>query len=155
MDGWLRIGAAVAATAMTATLGIAQEKRISRSNLPPAVEKTVAAEAAHATVRGFSEERENGHTYYEAELTVDGHSRDVLMDGQGNVVEVEEQVALDALPKEVRAGLMSQVGNGQILRVESITKHEKIVAYEAQVKTGSKRSEIQVGPDGKRLDHEE
>jgi hypothetical protein len=29
------------------------------------------------------------------------------------------------------------------------------MAYEAQVRTGTKRSEIQVGPDGKPLAHEE
>ena len=31
----------------------------------------------------------------------------------------------------------------------------KLVAYEAQVTTNGKRSEVQVGPDGKPLDHEE
>jgi hypothetical protein len=29
------------------------------------------------------------------------------------------------------------------------------VAYEAQVMTGGKKSEVQVGPDGKPLNHEE
>jgi len=120
-----------------------------------ALEKIVAQQTEHATVRGFSEEREKGETYYEAELTVDGHSRDVLMDAQGNIVEVEEQVAVDKLPADVRAGLMAQVGKGKILNVESITKHDQIVAYEAHAVTRGKRTEIQVGPDGKRLDHEE
>ena len=41
------------------------------------------------------------------------------------------------------------------MKVESITKHDKVVAYEAQVITNGKRSEVQVGPDGKPLDHEE
>jgi hypothetical protein len=39
--------------------------------------------------------------------------------------------------------------------VESITIHGKLVAYEAKVDTNGKRSEIQVSPDGKPLDHEE
>jgi len=42
-----------------------------------------------------------------------------------------------------------------ILKVESITKKDKLVAYEAQVDTSGKKSEVQVGPDGKPLDHEE
>jgi hypothetical protein len=41
------------------------------------------------------------------------------------------------------------------VKVESITKHDRLVAYEAKVLTGTKKSEIQVGPDGKPLDHEE
>src|SRR5437899_1803660 len=55
----------------------AQEKKIKRSDLPPAVEKTVARESVGATIRGFSEEKENGQTFYEAEMTVNGHSKDV------------------------------------------------------------------------------
>jgi len=131
------------------------EKKIKRSDLPPAVEKTVAAESQGATLRGLSEEKENGQTYYEAELTVAGHSRDVLIDTNGNIVEVEEQVAFEKLPAEVQAGLQTKAGTGRITRVESITKHGKLVAYEAKVVTAGKRSEVQVGPDGKPLDHEE
>lgn len=133
----------------------AQEKKIKRSDLPPAVEKAVAAQSSGATIRGFSEEKEKGQTYYEAEMMVNGHSKDVLMDGTGAVVEVEEQVALAALPADVKAGLQAKAGKGKITKVESITKHDKLVAYEAQINTAGKHSEAQVGPDGKPLDHEE
>ena len=52
-----------------------QEKKIKRSDLPAAVEKTVTAEGQGATIRGFSKERENGQTFYEAELIVNGHTK--------------------------------------------------------------------------------
>ena len=133
----------------------AQEKKIKRADLPPAVEKTVAAQSVGATVRGFSQEKEKGQVYYEAEMTVNGHSKDVLIDPNGAVVEVEEEVAIDALPPAVKAGLQSKAGSGKIVKVESLTKHDKLVAYEAQVNTNGKKSEVQVGPDGKPLDHEE
>src|SRR4051812_37192323 len=61
------------------------ETAIKRSELPPAVEKTVAAESAHATVKGFTREVEHGQTFYEAELVVGGHARDVLMDEAGTI----------------------------------------------------------------------
>jgi hypothetical protein len=133
----------------------AQEKKIKRADLPPAVEKTVAAQSAGATVRGFSQEKEKGQIYYEAEMTVNGHSKDVLMDANGAIVEVEEEVAIDALPAAVKAGLQSKAGSGKIVKVETLTRHDKLVAYEAQVNTNGKKSEVQVGPDGKPLDHEE
>jgi hypothetical protein len=132
-----------------------QEKKIKRSDLPPAVEKTVVAQSAGATIRGFSTEKENGQTLYEAEMTVNGHSKDVSMTADGSVVEVEEQVALDSLSPEVKAGLLAKAGKGKILKVESLTKKDKLVAYEAKIETDGKKSEIQVGPDGKPLDHEE
>jgi hypothetical protein len=133
----------------------AQERKIRRSDLPPAVEKTVAAQSAGATVKGFSKEKEKGQTYYEAEMVVNGHSKDILMDANGAIVEVEEEAAMDALPAEVKAGLQSKAGEGKLVKVETITKKDKLVAYEAQVTKGGKKSEVQVGPDGKPLDHEE
>jgi hypothetical protein len=133
----------------------AQEKKIERSDLPPAVEKTVAAQSTGATIRGFSTEKEKGQTLYEVEMTVNGHSKDISMTTDGSIVEVEEQVAFDSLSPEVKAGLQAKAGKGKITKVESLTKKDKLVAYEAKVETNGKKSEVQVGPDGKPLDHEE
>lgn len=144
-----------AGTLLLAGSASAQEKKIKRSELPPAVEKTVAAQSQGATIRGFSTEIEKGQTLFEVEMTVSGHSKDVSMTADGSVVEVEEQVALDSLSPEVKAGLQAKAGKGKITKVESLTKKDKLVAYEAQVVTNGKKSEVQVGPDGKPLDHEE
>lgn len=140
-----------------ATLSLqAQEKKIARQQLPPAVEKAVAAEESKgATVKGFSTEVEKGQKLYEAELTENGHGKDVSMDAQGNVVEVEEEVSLDSLPAAVKDGLRKAAGSSSITKVESLTKKGKLVAYEAAVKNGNKRSEVQVGPDGEKLAHKE
>jgi hypothetical protein len=140
---------------LMATSAVAQEKKIKRSDLPPAVEKTVAAQSAGAAVKGFSTEKEKGQTYYEAEMVVNGHSKDILIDVNGAVVEVEEEVAMNALPADVKAGLQAKAGEGKLVKVETITKKDKLVAYEAQVTKSGKKSEVQVGPDGKPLDHEE
>jgi hypothetical protein len=131
------------------------ETAIRRSDLPASVEKTVAAESVRARVKGITREVENGTTFYEAELIVDGHTRDVLMDEHGTIVEIEEQVTFTALPATVRAALTTRVGGGRITRVESLTKHGRIVAYEAHVFKKGVRSEVQVGPNGEALDHEE
>ena len=88
-------------------------------------------------------------------MTVNGHSKDVLMDMGGAVVEVEEQVPTESLSPAVRAGLEAKAGNGRLVKVETLTKKGKLVAYEAQVLTNGKKSEVQVGPDGEALDHEE
>lgn len=145
-----------AALSLEATLsGQEQEKKIQRTDLPAPVEKTVAAQSQGATIKGFSEEKENGQTYYEAEMMVSGHSKDVLIDRNGSVVEIEEQVAFDSLPAAVKQGLESKAGQGKIVKVESLTKHDRLVAYEAKVQADGKKREIEVGPDGKQLDHEE
>ena len=132
---------------------VAQEKKITRAQLPAAVEKTVARESQGATINGFATEIENGKRLYEVELTVDGHSKDISMDKNGNIVEIEEEVAMDSLPAAVQEGLRKAAGAGTIGKIESLTKRGKLVAYEAHVKTGTKRSEIQVGPNGEKLAH--
>lgn len=134
---------------------LAEEKKIKRSELPAAVEKTVVEQSKGATIRGFNEEKENGQTTYEVEMLVNGHTKDVQMDANGAVIEIEEQVDSEAVSSEVRAGLQAKAGKGKIAKIESITKKEKLVAFEAQVVTNGKKSEVQVGPDGQPLDHEE
>lgn len=151
--GSLALGCLVALIA--ALSANAEEKRIAKSDLPEAVQKTVEEQSRNATVRGFTKEIEDGKTYYEVELRVDGHSKDVLMDPAGEVVEVEEEVALPSLSRAVTEGLQKKAGSGKIVKVESLTKHGTLVAYEAQVRSGNKKSEVQVGPSGETLAHPE
>ena len=152
---FVAIIAIVTAVASIVTPAQSQEKKIKRSDLPPAVERTVARESQGAALRGLSREKENGQVLYEAELMVDGHTKDLLLDEAGTVVEVEEQQSLESLSTAVRDGLQAWAGKAKIVKVESVTKKGKVVAYEAQVLNGGKRSEVQVGPNGRPLDHEE
>lgn len=151
------IAVAMAAAMLLSPVASAQdqEKKIKRSDLPPKVEKVVVEQSKGATIRGFSQEQENGKTIYEAELMVNGHSKDVSIDADGVVVEVEEQIGAESLSPTVRDGLQAKAGNGKLVKIEALTKKGKVVAYEAKVLTNGKKSEVQVGPDGKPLDHEE
>ena len=152
----IKLSIALVAIALgTCSVALAQEKKLKREQLPPAVEKTVARESQGATINGFATEIENGKRLYEVELTVDGRSKDISMDSNGNILEVETEVAMDSLPAAVQDGLRKAAGAGTIGKIESLTKRGKLVAYEAHVKTGTKRSEIQVGPNGEKLAHPE
>jgi len=133
----------------------AQERRITAADLPAAVRATAEQQSKGATVRGYSRETEHGRVQYEVEMMIAGRSRDVTIGGDGTVLEIEQQVDLDALPAPVRAALLKKAGQGRITRVESLTKGAVLVAYEAAIVTGGKRSEVQVGPDGTALTHEE
>ncbi len=146
----------VAATLLFFTLGAsAQEKKTDRSNLPPAVQKTVQEQSKGATVKGFSTEKEHGKTVYEAEMMVSGHSKDLEIAEDGTLNEIEEEIVFSSLPSNVQAALTAKAGDAKITKVESLTKHNKLVAYEAATLKGTKKGEIQVGPDGGKLSHEE
>lgn len=151
----------LAASGIAFILGIpvaqSQEKKIDRSALPAAVEKTVAAQSQGATIKGFAIERENGKQVYEAEMIFKGHTKDIQIAENGALNEIEEEVAFDALPADVQTALNAKASTtgAKIAKVESLTKQGKLVAYEAATLKGAKKGEIQVGPDGKKLAHEE
>jgi uncharacterized membrane protein YkoI len=149
-------GLVTVALAATYTVSAgAAEKRIARKDLPAAVQKTADKLSVGATVRGYTKDNEDGQWEYEVEMMVGGHSKDVSIAPDGSVLEVEEQVTLDSLSPQARSALQSKAGKGTITKIESITKHGRIVAYEAQVTTAGKHSEIQVGPSGEPLNREE
>ena len=145
------IAAAFIFVTVLSSQATAQERRLTHARLPAAVRRTADEQSKGARVRGYSTEMDEGQRVYEVATTVHGRSRDVTIDSTGTVVEVEEQLVFDSLPEAVRTGLRQAAGSGRITKVESLTKHGTLVAYEAQVRTGAKRSEVQVGPDGKAL----
>lgn len=133
----------------------AAEEKLTRKDLPAAVRETADDQSRNAIVRFYSKDSEDGKVEYEVAMTVNGHRRDIAIAPDGRLLEIEEEVSFDALPKKVRTGLQIRARGGTIGKVESITKHGTLVAYEAEITRAGKRSEIQVGPEGNRLTHEE
>ena len=125
------------------------EKKVSMKNLPPAVQKTVREQSQGAKIRGLAKEVEKGKTSYEAELLVNGHAKDVLIDPDGKVLAIEEEVTLSSVPAAVKAEIEKQMGKGRISKLETVTKNGTLEYYEAIIKTGAKRREIKVNLEGK------
>ncbi|MBP6822256.1 MAG: hypothetical protein KA368_11980 [Acidobacteria bacterium] len=128
------------------------EKAVKIKDLPAAVQATVKEQSEGATIRGLAMETKDGKTFYEAELKVSGRSKDVLIDTTGKVLEIEEQVTLASLPAAAKAEILKQAGKGKILMVESITKENAVVAYEAHIRKAGKISEVKVSPEGKPME---
>ena len=133
----------------------ARERRLQRSELPPAVAATIDCETRGATVKGYATDTKHGQKVYEAETVISGHTRDIQIAQDGTLTEVEEEVAMDSLPDTVKTALFRRSMGAKINRVESLTKGGKLVAYEATMLKGGKQSELQVGPDGEKLTHSE
>ena len=134
---------------------LAQEQKLTREHLPPAVAATIDRETQGAHIKGYSTEREHGQTVFEAETIVNGHTRDLQVAKDGTLNEIEEEVSQSELPPAVQTALTTKANGAQITKVESLTKGGKLVAYEAATLKGSKKGEIQVGPNGEKLNHEE
>ena len=137
--------AMLVAISFASSVAMASETKIQKKDLPPAVQKALDAEVQGATVKGFAKETEDGKTFYEVETTKNGRARDLLFDVDGHVVEVEEELATDAVPAAVSQALAA---HGKVVRVESVTKGQTTF-YEGHYAKGSKQSEIKVTVEGK------
>lgn len=136
-------------------LALAADKKLSREQVPAHVLATADRETQGATVKGYLTEREDGRKVYEVETIVNGHTRDLQIAKDGTLNEVEEEVALSALPSSVQAGLKAKAKGAEVVKVESLTKKGKLVAYEADTLRGRRKGSIQVGTTGETLTHEE
>jgi len=118
------------------------------NSLPPAVKATVEAETRHATLKGVSEEKENGKTVYELESIVEGRTRDLMIDSAGRVYLVEEELDVDKAPPAVKAALEAR---GRIVRLESVSTEGK-THFEGHVRTRTGQTvAIELGASGKPL----
>lgn len=132
-----------------ASLTLAGEKSIALKDAPASVQKTVNEQLKGGRLRALSVEVDKGETRYEAEMTVDGKNRDVVIDSAGMLLEAEVMVELSALPEAARAGLLREAGKGSVATVEELTR-DGVVSYEALIKEAGKKSrEVVVGPDGR------
>jgi hypothetical protein len=148
MRNGVLIAARVGLALLIAT-GICQgnEKRIKYTDLPPAVRETEEKQARGAIVKGYSKEIDNGRTEYEVETILNGKSRDISIDPSGKIIEIEQEVSLDAVPAASKTAIQKGAEGGSILKVEEV-KSDSETAYEAQILRHGKHLEIRVYPDG-------
>ncbi len=125
----------------------AAETKVKMQDLPPAVQNAVKQETKNATLVGLNRETEKGETVYEVETKVHGRTRDVLVDKNGAVIEVEEETALESIPAAAKEAIQKRAAGGQIKKVETVTRGST-VSYEASITKNGKKSEVAVNVDG-------
>ena len=146
------LGLAVLAL-LGSTSGVMAQEPKTLDDLPKVVQKTVKANYPGAKIRGVAKEKnEEGGTVYEVEMTVKGKAIDIIVDAEGDVETIEEEIAADDLPKPVQAVASKTFPKGKITKAEKITDEDKKVTYEVLVKVGDKDPfEVLMAKDGKIL----
>ena len=123
-------------------------QKVQMKDLPPAVQKGVQDNLKGGTVKTLAREKESGKTVYEVESTLNGKTRDFMLDASGHLLSVEDEIAIDALPAPVKAVFEKQ---GTIVSAETLTKGTT-VAYEATVEKNGKKSAVgPVDANGKKV----
>ena len=144
----LAAGIALAAATEVAQ-AIEKEQKIKKSDMPEAVQATADRESAGATVKEYAKAVEKGQAVYAMDVVADGHAKEILIGGDGNVVSVYEEIPFAQLPPEIQAGLKQQAGSGRVDHVVAVSKNTAVTSYQARVSRNGKTSRVELGVDGK------
>ena len=120
--------------------GQAEEKKIAKEEVPEAVLKTFTAAYPGATVKEYAQEIEEGKTFYEISFEDQGKEIDIVYTPDGEVAVLEEIIAFDELPPQVR----------QAITTEKIAENgETFFELKLADENGRTVSELMYSPAGK------
>ncbi len=107
----------------------ANAERVAESNVPAAV--TIALERLYP---GENVTWESEGANYEGEFKVKGAETSVLLNANGNVLEVEEDIDVNALPKAIADYVSKNLPEQKIKEASKTTDTKGTVTYEVQIK---------------------
>lgn len=127
----------------------AAEHKVPCNTLPAAVQQQskVFLEGG-ATVRGCVKDVSSGTATYEMELLTKGGSKDVTFSSAGEVLEIEEEIQLSALPSPAAAAFEKAAQGGKLGKIESLTRKGQLAGYESTISKNGKHRELAFRPDG-------
>ena len=134
------------------------------NELPPAVQKTVRAQAPNAEIADVSKKTQDGMDVYEVQFNEPGKNPKVVVAADGKLLNTDMPnpsgpvkrlltptgatgTKLSALPEAAQKAIQSKAPNKQI---SDISRHEKDgrVFYEVEFSDGNNRSVMEVAEDG-------
>lgn len=136
----------------------ADEKRVKESEVPAPVLAAVAKKYPTAKKTGFSKEVENKQTVFEIDLTDGGKKLEVEVSPEGKILVEEQEIALEAVPANVRKALSdsTKYGKWTVKKAERVVSNENEAApsFELHIASGAKKAEVVFDKDGKLVKEE-
>lgn len=138
----LALGITIGATARQG--GDHHERDLNETEVPKAALDALRALAGGAKIEEFEEETSNGVVVYEAEWKTQTGEREATVTANGDLVELEEEVAAGSVPNAVTAAAQLAGGNGVTVEYEKKT----YILYEAEFRKDGKSREMYISPTG-------
>jgi hypothetical protein len=130
------------------SIGRAQDKAITKKDLPASVVKAFESAYPKATVTKCATEVEKGVTFYELETTEGKIKRDLLYKADGTLAEVEEILTADMVPDAIGKAIAAEFPKGKIVSGEKTTRG-KDVSFDIVVANGQQKVSVNLTADGK------
>ena len=143
---------AIIATALLAVAG--EHEGVTKDDIPAAVLKAFEQANPYAQASGFDAEEHDGKMVYEIETKVGKADKDFVYLEDGTLLQVEEGISVEALPKVVADAALKAHPKGELDEAEKITRSDT-VEYEVVVEVNDKEFELLVASDGSILSSSE
>ena len=130
------------------TLTAGDSKPVAKKDLPAPVLAAFQKAYPTAKLKVCSSELRDGKTCYELESKDGKTQRDLIYSADGSVMEIEESLAIAALPEAVKKAEADQYPKVVAKKAEKLTKGNE-VSYEVVVKDGKKKMELVFDAEGK------
>lgn len=130
---------------------VVAETRVKLESLPPALQAAIKDHTKGAQISAITKEKEKGKTLYELETSIDGKTRDLMVDQAGVLVSVEEETTIESIPAAAREAIQRTAGGGKVTKVEVVTQGSKVTYEAAYKKKSGKSAEVSVNADGSPL----
>jgi hypothetical protein len=128
--------------------GSAQDKKITKKDVPAAVLKAFEGAYPKAKVNNYGTEVEKGVTFYELE-TVEGKiKRDLLYNADGTLAELEEILTPAMVPDGIAKAIKAEFPKGKIVSGEKTTQGS-VVTFDVVVANGKEKVSVHLNADGK------
>jgi uncharacterized membrane protein YkoI len=149
VHGWLAMCVFLMAVGMATRADDDKEEKVPLDKVPEAVLKAVKAKFKGAELLSAQTEKEDGKTLYEINLKDKGHSVDVSLTADGEIVSIERTIDAKDLPKPVMDALNSKYPKAEFKTIEEVTEKGK-TNYEVLLVTSEKKTfEVVFDKDGK------
>jgi uncharacterized membrane protein YkoI len=129
------------------------EEKAPHHDLPQAVLDAVKARFPAGKITGTKKEVEDGVTEFAVELEDKGRKIEVTLTAEGEITDIEKEIAAKELPEPVAKALEAKYPKAvyktikEIIEVEK--KEETATSYEVSLVTADqKKLEVEVDPDG-------
>lgn len=137
----------------------AGEEKVPLKDVPMAVLDAVKARFPAAELKEAARETEDGRTTYEVALKQAGKAVDVALTAEGEITEVETELAAKDLPKAVASAIETKFPKSTIKGAEEIVEFEgdkQTRSFEVLLETGARKPvEVKLSPEGKIVKEEE
>ena len=131
--------------------GTLLSRQVALTEMPYAVQKTIAAQLNGGKVDTIAENLDDGGTNFDVAVTTLGGSEtgfNVAADG----TMTSKEVGLNEVPARARATIRNRIGDGTILRVDkSFVRRDNVLPFVVEGRRDGKPFDFSVGPRGKFL----